>query len=343
MGAESLEMNEQSDLTFQATTLQQVSQTYALTIPLLPDHLRHIVSNAYLLCRIVDTIEDDRDMDAADKERFLKQFTRIVAGEIPAESFASELGTALGQSIPEVERNFVRNTQRIIRVTLSFDSRQRAALVRCIRIMSQGMLEFEQCRGPGGLNDLPHLDRYCYFVAGVVGELLADLFCAHSAETDKRFAKMHAWSVFYGKGLQMTNIIKDIWDDLQEGTCWLPRDLFLESGFDLTHLVSGAENPQFIKGLSQLIAVAKCHLSKGLEFALTVPVAEVQIRRHIVWTLGLSVLALRKVYFSKSFVRGRNIEISKRSMRITLMILDSLVSSNFALRAFFYLLARPLP
>jgi len=38
--------------------LQGVSRTFALTIPQLPPKLMRPVANAYLLCRIVDTIED---------------------------------------------------------------------------------------------------------------------------------------------------------------------------------------------------------------------------------------------------------------------------------------------
>jgi len=48
-----------ADETYQEKILQDVSRTFALTIPQLPPALRRVVSNAYLLCRIADTIEDD--------------------------------------------------------------------------------------------------------------------------------------------------------------------------------------------------------------------------------------------------------------------------------------------
>ena len=47
-----------ADLAWQHATLQEVSRTFALTIPQLPPGLRDVVGNAYLLCRIADTIED---------------------------------------------------------------------------------------------------------------------------------------------------------------------------------------------------------------------------------------------------------------------------------------------
>ena len=49
----------ESDEAYQEHALPGVSRTFALTIPELPGDLRRVVTNAYLLCRIADTIEDD--------------------------------------------------------------------------------------------------------------------------------------------------------------------------------------------------------------------------------------------------------------------------------------------
>jgi farnesyl-diphosphate farnesyltransferase len=48
-----------SDEVYQDQILPHVSRTFALTIPQLPLGLRTAVTNAYLLCRIADTIEDE--------------------------------------------------------------------------------------------------------------------------------------------------------------------------------------------------------------------------------------------------------------------------------------------
>jgi len=54
--------------------LEGVSRTFALTIPQLPGGLREAVTNAYLLCRIADTIEDDPGLDAETKDGFHEAF-----------------------------------------------------------------------------------------------------------------------------------------------------------------------------------------------------------------------------------------------------------------------------
>jgi len=49
-----------SDRQFQERILRGVSRSFALTIPQLPEGVRVVVTNAYLLCRIADTIEGPR-------------------------------------------------------------------------------------------------------------------------------------------------------------------------------------------------------------------------------------------------------------------------------------------
>ena len=46
-----------ADLEYQSGILPGASRTFALTIPVLPDALAVVMTNAYLLCRIADTID----------------------------------------------------------------------------------------------------------------------------------------------------------------------------------------------------------------------------------------------------------------------------------------------
>ena len=214
------------DLACQARLLQNVSLTFAFTIPQLPHRLRWPVTNAYLLCRIADTIEDEPALSPAQKQAFLDRFVTMIAGREDATSFARELGALLSSSTTESERDLVASCNRVVRITASLNSCQRAAIVRCLRIMSRGMMEFQKTPAPVGLTDLSCLNRYCYCVAGVVGEMLTELFCDYSVEVNRQKKGLLALSVAYAQGLQMTNILKDLWDDQRRGVCWLPRDVF---------------------------------------------------------------------------------------------------------------------
>ncbi len=331
------------DLQYQHRILQQVSRTFALTIPQLPPDLSSVVSNAYLLCRIADTIEDEAALSAEDKLRFSSAFNAALDGGLKAAEFARELHPLLTGSTLPPERELVLNTPTVVRITHSFSERQRAALKRCVRIMSQGMAQFQLNATLDGLQDVAHLDRYCYHVAGVVGEMLTELFCAHSEAVDRQRDTLLRLAVSFGQGLQMTNILKDIWEDRRRGACWLPRDVFDDVGFDISSLNSRNHDQSFQRGLTQLIAIAKVHLEDALAYTLLMPKEETGIRRFCLWALGMAVLTLRKIYRRLDFTSGQEVKISRWSVRATILATNLTVRRDTVLRFLFEYFTRPFP
>jgi phytoene synthase len=65
--------------------------------------------------------------------------------------------------------------------------------------------------------DFAALRRYCHLVAGVVGEVAANIFGRTSERT---IDYAHA----LGRALQLTNIIRDVGDDARRGRIYLPMD-----------------------------------------------------------------------------------------------------------------------
>ena len=63
--------------------------------------------------------------------------------------------------------------------------------------------------------DFPALERYCHLVAGVVGEVAANIF-GRSAEATTAYAHR------LGLAMQLTNIIRDVGDDARRGRIYLP-------------------------------------------------------------------------------------------------------------------------
>ena len=343
MDSESDKPRLRDDLAYQYDILQQVSRTFALTIPQLPPGLSRVVSNAYLLCRIADTIEDEAALSAAHKLRFARAFTQVVGGELAGDAFAAELHPLLTGSTLPPERDLVRNTARVVRITHGFSGRQRAALERCVRIMAKGMAQFQLNATLDGLEDVAHLDRYCYHVAGVVGEMLTELFCAHSDSIDRNRDALLRLAVSFGQGLQMTNILKDVWEDRRRGACWLPRDVFAAVGFDLSSLDFDNRDAAFQRGLTELIAIAKLHLEDALSYTLMMPREETGIRRFCLWALGMAVLTLRKIYKRLDFTSGQEVKISRRSVKATIVVTNLTVSRDAVLRLLFEFFTRPFP
>lgn len=331
------------DDAFQDYLLQGVSRTFALTIPQLPHGLRRAVANAYLLCRIVDTIEDEAALSAARKRIFCEQFVNVVTGDVPAARFAADLHPLLSDHTLPAEKELIENTARVIAITRAFNPAQREAIESCVRIMSKGMAEFQENSDVRGLSRLEEMDRYCYYVAGVVGEMLTKLFCDYSREIARHRDTLLQLSVSFGQGLQMTNILKDLWDDRSRGACWLPRDVFARAGFDLGELAPGHYHEGFGTGLSQLIAVAHGHLRDALRYTLLIPRYETGIRSFCLWAIGMAILTLRKIDKHKDFVTGNQVKISRRSVKATILATRVALGSDYMLRALFNLAGRGLP
>jgi farnesyl-diphosphate farnesyltransferase len=333
----------QTDLEYQAHILPGVSRTFALTIPVLPDALADVVTNAYLLCRLADTIEDDVGLNNEQKSQFHRRFIRVVRGEEPAEPFAKSLLPLLSSRALADERDLVANADKVIRVTHAFSDAERDALTRCVSIMCSGMPEFQRNKSLSGLESLDEMATYCYFVAGVVGEMLTELFCLHCPALAAERGEMMRLAVSFGQGLQMTNILKDIWDDRQAGACWLPRSVFADGEFQLENLEQLHASDAFRQGLDQLIGVAHGHLRKALEYTCRIPVSEPGIRRFCLWAIGLAVLTLRKIHQNPLFLSGAEVKVSRRTVKVTVLSTNLALRSNRALRLMFRRAAAGLP
>ena len=332
-----------TDLQYQAQILPGVSRTFALTIPVLPRRLAEVVANAYLLCRLADTIEDDVGLDNEQKSVFHRRFVAIVKGEEAAEPFAAELLPLLSSRALADERDLVASTATVIRVTASFSAVERDALTRCVSVMCAEMPEFQRRKSLSGLKDMDEMARYCYVVAGVVGEMLTELFCVHCRELQSRRDEMMRLAVSFGQGLQMTNILKDIWEDRQAHTCWLPRSVFANGEFRLERLDEFHDTETFRAGLQELVGIAHQHLRAALAYTSCIPSREVGIRKFCVWAIGLAVLTLRKIHAHPDFTSAQQVKISRRSVRATILTTNLTLGSNRALRLLFALAAAGLP
>ena len=331
------------DIAYQESVLPGVSRTFALTIPVLPAKLADVVTNAYLLCRLADTIEDDIGLTDRQKSAFHERFVRVVEGAEPVEPFASELAPLLAPSTLADERDLIVNTARVIRVTHSFSQPERAALTQCVRIMCEGMPAFQRNRSLAGLADVAALDAYCYCVAGVVGEMLTELFCLHCPSLEPERERLMKLAVSFGQGLQMTNILKDVWDDRLGNTCWLPRSVFEDEQFDLVRLDELHLTSTFATGLRRLIGIAHAHLRNALDYTCLIPKNETGIRRFCLWAIGLAVLTLRKINKNPAYASSAEVKVSRRSVKATVVSTNLTLMSNRALRLIFERAADGLP
>lgn len=327
----------------QASLLKGVSRTFALTIPQLPGSLYPAVANGYLLCRIIDTIEDEPTLDADEKSHFYKSFRDVIAGNLPAQNFSTELTPKLSRATLAAEQELIHHTPAVIETLFSFNNNQQEALKHCVNVMSKGMAVFQQQASTSGLADMTTLNHYCYYVAGVVGEMLTRLFCDYSSAINTQRDELTELSISFGQGLQMTNILKDVWDDLERGRCWLSRDVFQDSGFDLDDLSPGNHTREFGEGLATLISIAAQHLANAMRYTLLIPTQETGIRNFCLWAMGMAVLTLRKINAHRDYSGSQQVKISRRSVRATVAISRLAARHNLLLHSLFKISQAGLP
>jgi farnesyl-diphosphate farnesyltransferase len=332
-----------SDEVYQDQILPHVSRTFALTIPQLPPALSIPVTSAYLLCRIADTIEDEPALSAPETLAFLQRFSAVVGGTGEPAALARDLEHRLSDRTLPTERDLVSNMDRVVRVTANLGAAQHAAIRRCVELMCYGMPRFQFNASLKGLARSSDLDDYCYYVAGVVGEMLTDLFCDYSPDIARRRAGLGALAASFAQGLQMTNILKDVWEDRGRGACWLPQDVFSRHGLDLAQISSGANDPRFKAGIVELVAVAHAHLRNALDYTLLIPGRERGIRRFCLWAIGLAVLTLRKIAHNPGFTAGAQVKVTRTAVTMTMALTNTFIGNDWILRRLFAAAARGLP
>jgi 4,4'-diapophytoene synthase len=332
-----------SDEAYQEHILPAVSRTFALTIPELPPALRTSVTNAYLLCRIADTIEDEPALTPAASLHFLQRFVAVLYGKEPAAALAQDLGPQLSNQTLQAEADLVTNMERVVRVTNRLDAHQQIAIQRCVEVMCGGMHQFQQTASLRGVPRLSDLDDYCYYVAGVVGQMLTELFCGYSPKIAQQRAGMHELDVSFAQGLQMTNILKDVWEDRGRGACWLPQEVFSRHGIDLGQLTPGRADGRFDAAMRELVAVAHAHLRNALSFTLLIPGKEAGIRRFCLWAIGLAILTLRNIAATPGFTSGKQVKIPRSAVALTRITTNMSVRNNWMLKRLFDIAARGVP
>jgi farnesyl-diphosphate farnesyltransferase len=332
-----------SDEVYQDQILPHVSRTFALTIPQLPPALSIPITSAYLLCRIADTIEDEPALSAPETLAFLQRFSAVVGGSGDPAALARDLEHRLSDRTLPTERDLVSNMDRVVRVTGSLGTAQHAAIKRCVELMCYGMPRFQFNASIKGLPRSSDLDDYCYYVAGVVGEMLTDLFCDYSAEIGRHRNSLGALAASFAQGLQMTNILKDIWEDRSRGACWLPQEVFSRHGVDLANVSNDSNDPRFRAGIVELVAVAHAHLRNALDYTLLIPAKEKGIRRFCLWAIGLAVLTLRKIARNPGFSAGTQVKVTRTAVSMTMLMTNTFIGNDWMLKRMFARAAHGLP
>jgi farnesyl-diphosphate farnesyltransferase len=205
------------------------SRTFALAIPLLPEPTRHEVTLSYLLFRIADTFEDAAAWPRERRIEALEQFASLL--EHPDPAATAELSRRWVEEVPCEQPSYRDLLAEVPAVLDAFFALSPAA-IDLVRLhtarTARGMAGYvARVSGAGELrlDDLADLQNYCYVVAGIVGELLTELFLLEHPVLAPVAADLRGRSRAFGEGLQLVNILKDSASDATQGRLYLPEGL----------------------------------------------------------------------------------------------------------------------
>jgi farnesyl-diphosphate farnesyltransferase len=318
---------------FCTAMLPRVSRTFALGIRLLPRSLEDPITIGYLLCRIADTIEDDRGLAPDRKLALLEQFRVCFLHAEAADRYAAD---ASGAGMSVADRELVGGSSLVFRAFRSLDPASRGIIQEWVSEMTVGMQGFVRDYPAGiRIQSLAEFKRYCYFVAGTVGHLLTDLWHAHSPFVRARtYAKLLTNCEAFGEALQTVNILKDIpWDVEHENAVFIPRDLLESAGSGQDSLLDPALRANNLSALEALVALADSDLDEALEYVSEIPPAAMRIRLFCVLPTVFAAATLRELKHSEQMlVSGGGVKITRSEVKSLILAGSTTTLSNMTLR-----------
>ncbi len=273
--------------------LKHVSRLFYTTLAVVPTNVRDQVGVAYLFARAADTIADTELIDRPRRLNFLNRLRAQFIGEPLDWTQISAIQQAVGPiQHDSAERLLLERLDQCFRIFLDCSQDDQRRIQRVMTALTQGM-EMDLSSFPGAsvadltaLKTLDDLDRYTYHVAGCVGEFWTDLMCAHrKALRNWDVPHMSEIGVRFGKGLQLTNILKDLAHDLQKGRCYIPDMMLSEAGLKPQDLLLQETLPRFRPVLNRLVRLAVEHLDQGWLYTMAIPRSETRLRLACMWPI----------------------------------------------------------
>lgn len=319
MGLVSTTPTPNPDVTFCRELLPRVSRTFALSIEALPQSLRESVRVSYLLCRIVDTIEDAAGVAIETRDRLFDAFDAALQHDESEVLDLERLADALEGHSASSDLELTRGASKVFRRFRALDRSHRVAIRPHIAEMSTGMRQYarRQSQSPDGrlhIRDVQDLEDYCYFVAGTVGRLLTDVFLCDRPQSTDLERELRRREVPFGLGLQFVNILKDVADDSEREVSFLPESLLEEHGLSATDVLDPNNRSRALQMYAILTGRARKHLEAAAEYTRMWPEADcdhIRLFCMVPLLLADGTLNLLEQAGDDVLVRGRNPKVSR--------------------------------
>lgn len=198
--------------------------------------MREPIALGYLLARLTDTIADASGIDQQTRQGELDRIRRFLQGGAGGFDAFSAAWTA--NLSHEGERALVERAPELFQWWSEETKVQQAHLGEVLLTIAHGQIWdttafSEESMAACASGD--DLERYTYWVAGCVGEFwtkvgFTTLGRGFAGPGDASQMLMDGRKL--GQALQLINILRDLYEDLPAGRCYLPKDELVEAGWD---------------------------------------------------------------------------------------------------------------
>lgn len=329
------------------TVLKRVSRSFYLSLQILPQSLRTPIGLAYLFARAADTIADTALISPADRLPLLEQFRNLFQ-RYDATTLAVLRDALIGPQCIPAERELLSSLDECFVVLQACGPGDQARIGQLLLTLTQGMIIDLTTFSPAhdgrvvALKTRQDLDQYTYYVAGCVGEFWTDMHVAHRpALQGWDIGKMKQWGLCFGKGLQMTNILRDLAHDLRIGRCYLPLEDLARQGLVPEHLLQPTAIDRVRPILHELLALTRDYYRQGWAYTLAIPRREVQMRLACAWPLLIGFRTLDLIAKVDNLLDA-NVTVKVSRARVYRILLSSsiLALSNRGLKSYAHHLGR---
>jgi phytoene/squalene synthetase len=286
--------------------LDRVSRSFAFCIARLDEPLREYVGLGYLICRLVDTVEDAPWKTFAEQSQSFADFDHLLS-KVSREG-CRKWADGISKEIPQGEKLLLDDAFEILNDFQKLPPAVYEALIHPIRSMSRGMrfyMERTALAGELRLRDQVDVNRYCFFVAGVVGEMLTQLLKTEIPELPKvDLVQAYRFGLF----LQKVNLLKDQASDEPQGRFLIPSRPLVRANV----MVDARE---------------------AFAYLLSIPHGAESFRLFCAWSLFLGLASLP--WIDQADREKRTLKISRDETFVLLAKVEELILNDEKLRELF--------
>lgn len=296
--------------TFYSQHLTRVSRSFSFCIAQLKTPQREWIALSYLLFRIADTIEDSKWNNQHAQFLAFEHFKHAL--KTPKNDDNLQLWpTIFPLEIPDSEKQLLNDLSLLLNDYHELPISIKKQLLKNIDQMMSGMQYFLKHHSEKGelvLTSLPLLNQYCFFVAGLVGELLTVCFLEEIEDT-KCNETLLINGFHFGLFLQKINILKDQLKDENLGR-------------------------KFISSRKELRLSINQHANHALAYLKNLPVTQGKtFRVFCAWSLFIGLASLK--WIDKSFNEKKTYKISKTETMALIFKIKGMIDSNASLEKLF--------